>query len=131
MTAFDNSPWEMYKAEAKEKWGETDAYRQHAEKTKGYSQQKFADLAEEMDAIFGEFALCMKNGEAPGSAEAQHLVQLLQDHITRNYYNCTVQILAGLGQMYVADDRFRQNIDRHADGTAAFAQEAIAVYCGK
>ena len=131
MTAFDNSQWEMYKAEAKEKWGETDAYRQHTEKAKGYSQQKFADLAEEMDAIFGEFALCMKHGEAPGSAEAQHLVQLLQDHITRNYYNCTVQILAGLGQMYVADDRFRQNIDRHADGTAAFAQEAIAVYCGK
>ena len=129
MTAFDNSEFEKYKAEARETWGKTDAYKEHAEKTKNYSKQKWKDLSAGMDDIIAEFALCMKNGEDPGSAEAQALVEKLQSHITQNYYNCTKPILAGLGQMYVVDDRFRQNMDRHGDGTAAFISEAIAVYC--
>ncbi len=45
MRAFDNSEFEKYKAEAKEKWGQTDAYAEHAEKTKNYSAQKWNDLA--------------------------------------------------------------------------------------
>ena len=129
MTAFDNTQFEQHKTEAKEKWGSTDAYKEHAERTKGYSKGKWNDLAAGMDAIMGEFALAMKNGSAPDSAEAQELVKSLQNHITENYYHCTNEILAGLGQMYVADDRFRQNIDKHADGTAAFICEAITIYC--
>nr|MCR4718760.1 TipAS antibiotic-recognition domain-containing protein [Bacillota bacterium] len=54
-----------------------------------------------------------------------------QNHITENYYICTNEILSGLGQMYVADERFRNNIDKNADGTAAFICEAIKVYCHK
>ena len=129
MTAFDNSAFDAYKAEAEAKWGETTAYQEHRDRTKSYSKGKWDDLAAEMDAIFAEFALCMKNGEAPDSADAQDLVRLLQTHITENYYHCTDQILAGLGQMYVADERFRTNIDRHADGTATFVCEAITIYC--
>ena len=131
MTAFDNSEFEKYKAEAREKWGKTDAYKEHAERTKNYSKQKWNDLAEGMDHIMAEFALCMRKGESPDSIEAQNLVKMLQNHITENYYVCTNEILAGLGQMYVADDRFKNNIDKHADGTAAFISEAIAVYCCK
>ena len=131
MRAFDNSEFEKYKAEAKEKWGQTDAYAEHTERTKHYSKQKWNDLAEGMDHIMAEFALCMKKGESPDSGEAQTLVKKLQNHITENYYLCTNEILAGLGQMYVADERFRNNIDKHADGTAAFLCEAIAVYCGR
>ena len=129
MKAFDNSEFETYKAEAQEKWGKTDAYRQYGEKTKNYSKQKWNDLAEGMDHIMAEFALCMKNENAPDSAEAQHLVKALQSHICEHYYHCTDQILAGLGQMYVADERFKNNIDRHADGTAAFICDAIEAYC--
>ena len=73
----------------------------------------------------------MKKGEKPDSADAQELVKKLQNHITENYYRCTNEILAGLGQMYVADERFRNNIDKHAEGTAAFICEAIGAYCGK
>ena len=131
MNAFDNSEFEAYKDEVKEKWGKTDAYRQHQEKTKHYSKQKWNDLAEGMDQLMDEFALCMKNGESPASSEAQHLVKALQSHITENYYHCTDQILAGLGQMYVADDRFRENIDKHGDGTARFIRDAIEIYCWK
>ena len=77
------------------------------------------------------WTLTMKNGEAPDSAEAQHLVKTLQAHITENYYRCTNEILFGLGQMYAADERFNNNIDKHGDGTAAFIRDAITVYCGK
>ncbi len=131
MRAFDNSEIEQYKAEAKEKWGKTDAYKEHAEKTKHYSKEKWDNLAEGMNHIFAEFAICMKNGEDPDSTTAQNLTKMLQNHITENYYLCTKGILAGLGQMYIADERFKNNIDKHADGTAAFIGEAIEVYCSR
>ena len=73
----------------------------------------------------------MDNGENPDSTNAQNLVKMLQNHITENYYLCTNEILAGLGQMYVADERFKNNIDKNANGTAEFICEAIEVYCGK
>ena len=131
MRAFDNSEFEKYKVEAQEKWGKTDAYKQHAEKTKDYSKQKWNALTGEMDRIMAEFAFCMKKSERPDSAEAQNLVKMLQNHISENYYLCTNEILLGLGQMYIADERFKNNIDKHANGTAAFICEAIAVYCRK
>ncbi len=131
MTAFDSSEFEKYKAEAKEKWGKTDAYKEHAERTKNYSKQKWNDLAEGIDHIMAKFAFCMRKDDSPDSTEAQNLVKMLQNHITENYYLCTNEILASLGQMYVADERFTNNIDKHADGTATFICEAIAVYCSK
>ena len=127
----NSSEFEKHKAEAQEKWGKTEAYKEHKEKTKNYAKEKWNELAENMDGIMAAFALCMKNGNAPDSAEAQSLVRLLQDHISENYYHCTTSILAGLGQMYVADARFKNNIDKHGDGTAAFICEAIGVYCDK
>ena len=84
-----------------------------------------------MDAIFAEFAASLQADADPSSAEAQALVKKLQNHITENYYTCTPQILAGLGQMYVLDDRFRNNIDKHAEGTAQFVCDAICIYCRK
>ena len=131
MTAFDNSEFEKYKAEAKAKWGQTDAYKEYAQRTKNYSKQKWNDLSEGMDYIMAEFALCIKRDESPDSTEAQNLVKMLQNHITENYYLCTNEILAGLGQMYVTDERFTNNIDKHSDGTAAFIGEAIRIYCSK
>jgi DNA-binding transcriptional MerR regulator len=129
MEAFDNSEFEAYKAEAQEKWGKTDAYKEHSEKTKHYSQEKWNGLADGMDRIMAQFAVCMKAGNTPASAEAQSLAKTLQEHITANYYHCTKEILAGLGQMYVADERFQNNIDKHGKGTAVFIRDAIQVYC--
>ena len=129
MKAFDNTEFEKYKAEAQEKWGSTDAYKEHQEKTKGYSKDKWNSMAAGMDAIMGRFAAAMKNGDTPDSGAAQDLVKALQNHITENYYTCTKEILFGLGQMYVTDERFKANIDKHGDGTAAFICEAIRTYC--
>ncbi len=131
MKTFDNSEFENYKQEVKEKWGKTDAYKEHEEKTKNYSQDKWNNLADGMDNIFTEFSVCIKNGEEPDSVNAQNLVKMLKNHITENYYTCTKEILAGLGQMYVCDERFKNNIDKHGDGTAEFITEAIEIYCKK
>ena len=131
MTAFDNLEFETYKAEVQEKWGKTDAYKEHAQRTKHYTKDKWNDLAQDMDRIMAEFALCMRNGKAAGSNDAQSLVKKLQSHITENYYHCTDDILLGLGQMYVADERFQRNIDKHGEGTAAFIRDAITVFCRK
>ncbi len=131
MNAFDNTDFENYKAEASKKWGHTEAYRQHEEKTRDYSGDKWQNLAGEMDRILNDFALCMTSGKTPDSPEAQQLVKALQEHISGSYYDCTKEILAGLGQMYTADERFRRNIDKHREGTAAFISSAIWVYTGK
>ena len=135
MTAFDNSDYETarnrYEAEAKRRWGETAAYIEHAEKTASYSKDKWQEVNDGLMTVLAKFAKCMKDGHAPDSDEAQALVQELQNYITENYYTCTNEILAGLGQMYVADERFKNNIDQHAPGTAAFISESITNYCRK
>ena len=128
MSAFDNSEFEAYKAEAKEKWGNTKAYAEFNEKTKAYSKERFADINTGLEYILRDFAELMKSGAEPDSSEAQALVKKLQDYITENYYTCTDEILAGLGQMYVADERFKDNIEKSADGTAEFARKAIRIY---
>ena len=81
-----------------------------------------------MKAIFDAFSACKGRGLSADSAEAQALVAKLQAHITENYYTCTDEILAGLGKMYALDERFKQNIDKYGEGTAAFAADAIAAY---
>ena len=120
-----------YEKEARERWGDTSAYREHEEKTKHYTKEKWAEANDGMLAIFAEFAECKKNGASADSAEAQMLVDKLQAHITENYYTCTDELLAGLGKMYVADERFKKNIDKYGEGTAEFAADAIEVYCRK
>ena len=131
MNAFDNSKFEHYKAEAKEKWGKTDAWKEYSQKTKDYPKEKWSGAEEGMNAVFAEFADCLRNGNSADSDKAQALVDKLQNYITDNFYTCTKQILAGLGQMYVADERFTANIDKNSEGTAQFVSRAIAIYCQK
>ena len=120
-----------YKTEALERWGKTSAYREHEQKTKNYTKGKWAEANDGLMAIFAEFAVCKQSGAEVDSNEAQALVAKLQAHITENYYTCTDEILAGLGKMYIADERFKKNIDKYGDGTAEFAATAIEVYCRK
>ena len=120
-----------YDIEVKERWGETDAYKEHAEKTAGYTKDKWQEVNDGLNAVLAKFADCMNNGYTADSPEAQALVKELQNHITENYYTCTNEILAGLGQMYVCDERFKNNIDSHGEGTAEFVVEAIKIYCRK
>ena len=119
---------DKYLNETRERWGNTDAYREHEQKTKNYTKEKWAEANDGLMAIFAEFAACKQNGTEADSNEAQALVAELQAHITANYYTCTDEILSGLGKMYVADKRFKKNIDKYGEGTAEFASDAIAAY---
>ena len=114
-----------YENEVRARYGDTDAYREHEQKTKNHTKEKWAEANDGLMAIFAEFAACKASGASADSAEAQALVAKLQAHITANYYTCTDEILAGLGEMYVADGRFKSNIDKYGDGTAEFVSEAI------
>ena len=118
-------------SEVRSRWGDTAAYREHEQKTKNYTKEKWTEANDGLMAIFAEFAVCKQSGAEADSNEAQALVAKLQTHITANYYTCTDEILAGLGKMYVADERFKKNIDKHGEGTAEFASESIEVYCRK
>lgn len=129
MKASDKGAFEKYDSEVQGKWGQTDAYKEYAEKTKHYSKAQWRDVAGNMDAIFEEFAFCMKMSAAPADEKVQGLVKKLQEYITQCYYTCNAEILAGLGQMYVADERFRNNINHHGEGTADFISRAIGLYC--
>ena len=125
-TAFDNSKLEQYAAEVKERWGNTAAYQESAQRP----------AAEQKDAAAGLMAQFARMGRLrtgdPAGQEAQDAVRELQEFITKHFYTCTPEILSGLGQMYTADDRFRASIDAAGgEGTADFAGKAIAVYCAK
>ena len=120
-----------YETEARSRWGNTDAYREHEQKTKNYTKEKWAEANDGLMAIFAEFSACKAKGVRAASVEAQALVAKLQAHITDNYYTCTDDILAGLGKMYIADERFKKNIDKYGEGAAEFAADAIAAYTKK
>ena len=126
-----NNNMKKYKTEARERWGGTSAYREHEEKTKHYTKEKWDEANDGLMAIFAEFAVCKQSGAEGDSNEAQALVAKLRARITENYYTCTDEILAGLGKIYIADEKFQKNIDKYGEGTAKFASSAIEVYCRK
>ena len=111
---------EQYAAEAKERWGHTDAWKQSPGKTPN---------AAKMDEIFQGFAALL--GTDPADAAVQAQVKTWQQFITDNLYPCTDEILAGLGQMYVCDERFTANLDKYGEGTAKLMSDAIKIYCKK
>lgn len=123
-----NEVKEKYAAEAKEKWGSTKAYEESQKKTGGYSKEDWKKVSEGMNELLQAFARHV--GEEPSDANIQTLVGDWQQYITDTYYECTKDILAGLGQLYVADERFTKNMDKFKEGTAKLISDAIAVYCG-
>ena len=113
----------QYAEEAKQRWGNTDAYKE--------SENRNTDLSKSaplLDAVFEEFAELNRAGASPESEPAKIMAEKLQQCITDNFYTCTDEILKGLGQMYVADERFLKNIDRHGEGTAEFVSACIKNY---
>lgn len=120
---------EQYAEEAKTRWGETEAYRESAWRTAKYTPEDFARIQERSAAVMRKFAALV--GGDPAGEAAQALVREWQALISESYYFCTDEILAGLGEMYVADERFTRNIDQFGAGTAQFMRDAIAVHCGR
>ena len=126
-SAFDKTEIEEYRDEAKKQWGETDAYKEFENKTEGQSYEHQNIISNELMKIFTEIGKIKQLSE--NSKEAQKLGEKLQSFITENYYQCTDEILSGLGDMYVCDSRMAENIDKvGGKGTAEFANKAIKAY---
>ena len=124
-SSFDTAKIDRYAQEAKNKWGNTAAYKEFETKTAGKDMQETGDKLMDIFRQFGEMRHL-----SPASNEAQALVAKLQNFITDHYYTCTKQILFGLGQMYAAGDEMNENIDKAGgEGTGAFARDAITIFC--
>jgi len=127
-SAFDTKKMDEYAAQAKENWGKTDAYKEFEEKSKDWTEETTGNIAKDMMRLFVEFG-AMKDLD-PADEKVQAQVKRLQDYITKNFYNCTTQILSGLGRMYAGGGEFTENIDNAGGkGTAEFCHQAIEVYC--
>ena len=120
---------EQYAEEAKSRWGNTDAYRESTKRAAQWTEADKKRMEAESGEIFSGFAALV--GTDPADERVQALVARWKAFISQSYYDCTDEILAGLGQMYIADERFTKNIDKFGSGTAKLMSDAIAVYCKK
>ena len=115
-----------YEDEARERWGETDAYKQSAARTARYTKQDWQRIKAEADAINQRFLGLMATDTPAGDVAAMDVAEEHRAHISKWFYDCPKEAHDGLGQMYVADFRFQDNIDKAGDGLAEYMSAAIA-----
>lgn len=132
-SAFDKTEIEKtreaYRNEVRERWGDTPAYKESAQKTAAYKDEEWQEITRENEEIFKAFAAIRE--QSPDSSQAQDLVLRWKAQITARFYTCTDEILGGLGTMYMQDERFRSSLDRFGEGTAAFMSRAITAFCAR
>jgi DNA-binding transcriptional MerR regulator len=115
-----------YDDEARDRWGGTAAYRESARRTSGYTKQDWEAVRAESEAISQRFLALMAAGDPPDSDGAIDTAEEHRSHISRWFYDCPKEMHVGLGQMYVADPRFKENIDKAGAGLADYMAAAIA-----
>ena len=115
-----------HEEEAKERWGDTEAFQQSVKRTSAYSKADWVKIKAENDGIYQEFLALMADATPADSAAAMEVAEKHRAHITRWYYDCSIEIHAGLGEMYLADVRFKENIDKAGEGLAEYMSAAIA-----
>lgn len=114
---------EAYAEEARQRWGHTEAYRESAARTAAYTKKDWDTVQTEMSEVFSGFAALV--GHDPQSPEVRAMVVRWRDLIGKRFYACTDETLAGLGEMYMADERFQKTLDGYGAGTAALMSEAM------
>ena len=126
--AFDKSKLDEYAKRAKEQYGNTPEYREYEKKSAKRTKEEEKLLTERFMQLFQEAGTIRQKD--PASPEAQAVVKRIQDFISENMYPCSDQILKGLGSLYGAGGEFTQNIDAYGgEGTGAFVEKAIRIYC--
>lgn len=118
---------EKYKEETKKRYGKSDAYRESKEKTSKYSKNDWERIMQEADIIYEELSKLIDRD--PADEKVQELIEKWRNHITTNFYNCTIEIFRGLALMYIGDERFTKNIDKYGEGLAQFMSDAMNIYC--
>lgn len=128
--AFEKEEMKQYEEEVRRRWGDTAAYGEYQRKAKGRTDAEQDEIASQLMERFAKIGR-LRQG-SPAEQAAQEEVAGIQAFITEHYYQCTDEILRGLGEMYVGDERMKRNIDKAGgEGTAAFVSQAIALYCAR
>lgn len=128
--AFDTKKIDEYAKQAKESYGTTPAYKEFEEKSKGRTAEQEKQLGIGMMNIFAELGKLLTL--EPSDEAVQAKVAELRAYLTEHFYNCTPEILSGLGEMYAGGGSMTENINNYAgDGTAEFTAEAIRIYCAR
>lgn len=129
-SAFDTKKIDEYAKQAKESYGNSPAYKEFEQKSKGRSKEEEKNLGIGMMELFTDFGKLLPL--SPDDTVVQQKVAELQAYITEHFYTCTPEILSSLGEMYSGGGSMTDNIDNYAgEGTAEFAAEAIRIYCAK
>jgi hypothetical protein len=115
-----------YALEAEKQYGSAEAYKQSHKKYSKYSTEEKLAIVSRGDKIFREIAELMDL--QPTAPEIQKLIAKWQQHISDNFYDCSNEILAGLGEMYVSDKRFKANINKTKAGLAEYFSAAIKIF---
>ena len=114
-----------YATEAKERWGDTEAYQESARRTKQYSDADWATIHGQQEAIEAGFAEAMAAGAPADGERATDLAEEARLHIDRWFYPCSRAMHSALAQMYTADERFRKHYDDRAEDLAGYVSDAI------
>lgn len=115
----------QWDAEAKEHWGQTEAYQESQRRTRSYTADQWDAIKADMNAIEAGMAELLASGTAPDAAAAMDGAERARLHIDRWYYPCSHAMHAGLAEMYTADPRFRAHYDDRSEGLAQFVSDAI------
>jgi MerR family transcriptional regulator, thiopeptide resistance regulator len=123
---FDGFDPAQYEDEVQERWGDTDAYKESARRTKQYGKAEWDEYKREAEAIGVGLVALMQAGAAVADPAVQAAVEEHRRLIDRWFYPCSVEMHKNLGAMYVQDPRFTANLDKLAPGYAKFLSDAIA-----
>jgi DNA-binding transcriptional MerR regulator len=115
----------QYADEARERWGDTDAYRQSQQRTASYGKQDWERVQAEANQVTGRLAAAMAAGLPADSTEAMDAAEAHRQHITSSFYDCGYDIHCGLAQMYLTDERFTKTYEDVAPGLAQYVHDAI------
>ncbi|HVG56949.1 MAG TPA: MerR family transcriptional regulator [Hyalangium sp.] len=114
-----------YEDEVRERWGDTEAYKESARRTKRYTQKDWEQIKTEGEQIQREMVAQMEAGRAPTDPMVMALAERHRAYITRWFYPCSHEIHRGLGELYVSDPRFTENFEKVRAGLAAFTRDAF------
>lgn len=116
---------DQYGDEVRERWGETDAYKQSQSRTSKYTHADFAAAKVDQEAATELFVYAFGNSLPVTSEKAQEAVVAHRAAISKWFYDCSVEMQKELAQMYVADPRFKKYYDDRVRGLSQYVHDAI------
>ncbi|MFC9240843.1 MerR family transcriptional regulator [Streptomyces decoyicus] len=116
---------DAHAAEAEERWGGTDAYKESQRRAATYTKDDWKRLTAEFDALHRRMADLLAQGVPADSEAAMDVAEEHRRFIGGTYYDCTYEAHSGLGEMYVTDERFTATYEAIRPGLAVYMRDAM------